>query len=158
MVETRQDVPTYIDENYDSWFVKGLGDFVRVPNLTQMADANFATNGLIQQAMEVVDSYIQKLEIKGLRREIFHPEGKNPLIVYIVDGSEGANRNIMFYGHLDKQPWGQGWDEDKKPNDPVIVGDYMYGRGSSDDGYSPFSTMLALKAIQNAGISHPRVV
>ena len=108
--------------------------------------------------MQLVDDYINKLEIKGLSRQVFHPEGKNPLIVYVIEGNEGTNRNIMFYGHLDKQPWGAGWDEDKKPNDPVIVGDYMYGRGSADDGYSPFSTMLAVKAVQSTGGKHPRIV
>ncbi len=45
-METK-DLSSYVDEHYDSWFVKALGDFVRVPNLTQMADKDFATNGLI---------------------------------------------------------------------------------------------------------------
>jgi len=34
----------------------------------------------------------------------------------------------------------------------------MYGRGSSDDGYSAFATMLAVKSIQAAGEKHPRIV
>ena len=66
---------SYIDKNFDSWFVKGLGDFVRVPNLTQMADPEFKTNGLIYKAIEIVDQYIKKLEIKGLKSHVFHPEG-----------------------------------------------------------------------------------
>jgi hypothetical protein len=41
------DFTTHIDEKYESWFIKGLSDFVRVPNLTLMADKDFATNGLI---------------------------------------------------------------------------------------------------------------
>lgn len=52
----------------------------------------------------------------------------------------------MFYGHLDKQPWGTGWDEGISPTDPVIKDGKMYGRGSADDGYAPFFTMLAVKA------------
>ena len=54
----------------------------------------------------------------------------------------------MVYGHLDKQPYGVGWDEDLSPTNPVIKGDLMYGRGASDDGYAPFSCMLAIKAAQ----------
>ncbi|CDW83647.1 peptidase m20 [Stylonychia lemnae] len=153
-----KDTATIVDEHYDSWFVPGLSDFVRVPNLTMMADNNFATNGLIQQAMECVDNYINKLDVQGLKRHVFHPEGSNPLVVYVIDGSEGATRNVMLYGHLDKQPWGAGWEEGLAPNDPQIRGDYMYGRGSSDDGYSAFATMLAVKSIQLAGGKLPRVV
>ena len=51
----------------------------------------------------------------------------------------------MLYGHLDKQPWMDGWDEGLSPTDPVIRGEYMYGRGGADDGYSPFTCMLAIK-------------
>jgi acetylornithine deacetylase/succinyl-diaminopimelate desuccinylase-like protein len=54
----------------------------------------------------------------------------------------------MFYGHLDKQPWMEGWNEGLGPITPVIRGDYLYGRGGADDGYSPFSTMLAIKNAQ----------
>jgi hypothetical protein len=52
-----------VDEHFDSWFVKGLSDFVRVPNLTSMVDPDFLTNGLIENAIEVVDKYIKELGI-----------------------------------------------------------------------------------------------
>ena len=66
-----------------------------------------------------------------------------PLVVYVIDPSEGCDKNVMIYGHLDKQPYGDGWLTD--PTDPIIKDDYMYGRGSGDDGYAPFSAMLAIK-------------
>ena len=66
-----------------------------------------------------------------------------PLVVYIIDPSEGCNKNVMIYGHLDKQPYGNGWLTN--PTDPIIKDDYMYGRGSGDDGYAPFSAMLSIK-------------
>lgn len=33
----------------------------------------------------------------------------------------------------------------------------MYGRGSSDDGYSAFTCMLAVKAGQDQGAAMPRI-
>jgi len=79
------------------------------------------------------------------------------LIVYVVEKSEDAkDTQLMFYGHLDKQPWMDGWDEGLGPCNPVIRGDYMYGRGGSDDGYAPFSTMLAIKNAQVQGVPLPR--
>ena len=74
-----------VEEHFDSWYVKGLGDFVRIPNLTPMVDENYLTNGLIEQAIQLVDDYINKLEIKGLSRKVFQPEGKTPLVVYVVE-------------------------------------------------------------------------
>jgi acetylornithine deacetylase/succinyl-diaminopimelate desuccinylase-like protein len=32
-----------------------------------------------------------------------------PLIIYTIEGNE-CSKNIMIYGHLDKQPYGEGWD------------------------------------------------
>jgi acetylornithine deacetylase/succinyl-diaminopimelate desuccinylase-like protein len=61
-----------------------------------------------------------------------------------------------MYGHMDKQPFGDGWLTD--PCDPVIKDGKLYGRGSVDDGYAFFSACLCIKACQDLGIKHPRVV
>jgi len=53
---------------------------------------------------------------------------------------------VLVYGHLDKQPYGEGWKEGIPPNKPTIIGDLLYGRGGADDGYAPFSAMLAIKS------------
>ena len=95
---------TYIDSQWDPWFVTGLSDFISCPNLTPMVDDQYLTNGLVEKCIQLVDDYVNKLEIFGLTRKIFQPEGKTPLIVYVVDG-QGSDTNVMLYGHLDKQPW-----------------------------------------------------
>jgi acetylornithine deacetylase/succinyl-diaminopimelate desuccinylase-like protein len=51
----------------------------------------------------------------------------------------------MLYGHLDKQPWMDGWNAGLGPTSPVIRDGYLYGRGGADDGYSVFTVMLAIK-------------
>ena len=71
------------------------------------------------------------------------------MIIYVVDAQGGSSKNVMLYGHLDKQPWLLPWSEGLGPIDPVIRGDYLYGRGGADDGYSAFSCMLAIKNLQN---------
>lgn len=55
----------------------------------------------------------------------------------------------MIYGHLDKQPYEEAWLPGLSPTEPVIRDGRLYGRGGSDDGYSVFATMLAIKAAQN---------
>lgn len=124
-----------------------------------MVDPDYQTNGLIQEAMKLTDDYINKLEVKGLTKHLFQPEGMNPLIVYVIEKSEGASdKQLMFYGHLDKMPWCEGWSEGLGPTNPVIRGDYLYGRGGADDGYAPFTCMLAIKNAQLQGVPHPRTV
>ena len=57
---------------------------------------------------------------------------------------------------MDKQPFGTGWKTD--PCDPVIENGKLYGRGSCDDCYAIYSALLAVKAVQSQGLSHPRIV
>ncbi len=57
---------------------------------------------------------------------------------------------------MDKQPYGEGWTTD--PADPVIKDGIMYGRGSSDDGYAFFTSVLAIKACQELNLKHPKCV
>ena len=77
-------------------------------------------------------------------------EGKSPFLIVNVDPTDPASEScVLLYGHMDKQPFGEGWSTD--PCDPVIKTDdngilKMYGRGSSDDGYAFFSAILAIKA------------
>ena len=52
--------------------------------------------------MKEVDEYIQKLGVKGLSSKVFHAENNLPMVVYVVEGSEGVDKNVMIYGHLDK--------------------------------------------------------
>lgn len=54
----------------------------------------------------------------------------------------------MLYGHLDKQPYKDDWDEGLGPITPVVRNGYLYGRGGADDGYAPFASLLAVKAAQ----------
>jgi acetylornithine deacetylase/succinyl-diaminopimelate desuccinylase-like protein len=152
MVENNK-IKETVEAGWDKW-VEGLADFVRVPNLSPMVDPEFLTNGNTEKAMEVVDQYAKSLNIEGLVRHVIKPEGSSNLIVYVHE-SDGPN--CMFYGHLDKQPHGDGWDEDKHPTNPTFQNGWMYGRGSSDDGYAAFSTLLAMKAAQESGKKLPRI-
>ena len=67
------------------------------------------------------------------------------MLVYTIESSGGSTKNVLLYGHLDKQPWMDGWDEGLGPTNPVIKGEFLYGRGGADDGYSVFTSMLAIK-------------
>ena len=113
-----------------------------------MVDSEFLANGLIEKAIECVDKYVEKIEIQGITRKFFQPEGSSPLLVYIIEPSGGSDKNVLLYGHLDKMPWMDGWDEGLGPTTPVRRGDYLYGRGGADDGYAVFSSMLAIKNLQ----------
>jgi acetylornithine deacetylase/succinyl-diaminopimelate desuccinylase-like protein len=145
----------YVESWWNDWYVKGLSEFIEVPNLSPMFDTEFHTNGTTHQAAKLVDDYINKLEIKGIKKHEFLPEGKPPMYVYVIEADRNE-KNVMAYGHLDKQPWMMPWREGLHPTKAVIEGDFLYGRGGADDGYAPFSVCLAIKNLQVQGLPHPR--
>ena len=51
----------FISEQWDSWYMEGLQAFIRIPNLSLLFDPNYQTNGLLEQAIDLVDSYAQRL-------------------------------------------------------------------------------------------------
>lgn len=52
----------------------------------------------------------------------------------------------------------ENWIEGTGPTDPKIINDRLYGRGSSDDGYSIYTAILSIKVLQKMEITHPRIV
>lgn len=65
---------------------------------------------------------------------------------------------MLFYGHMDKQPPFTGWREGLSAYEPKIEDDKLYARGGADDTYSVFGAGIAVKACQDLGLKHPRIV
>lgn len=147
----------FVDKHWDSWFCEGLKDFINVPNLTPMVDSEFLSNGLIEQAAECLDTWVKKLDIKGItRKEVRMGESICPLYIYVVDGE--VDKTVMMYGHLDKQPYNAAkWSEGLHPTKAVVKDGWLYGRGGADDGYAPFLALLAVKNAQMQGAKIPRI-
>ena len=106
--------------------------------------------------------FAEAQNVKGMKMTPLKDEGRSPFLIVDGEASAGSGENkpdytVLCYGHMDKQPYGEGWDTE--PADPVIKEDgKLYGRGSSDDGYAFFTSILAIKACQDLGRSHPRII
>ena len=109
----------YVDKDFEDSLVQSLSDFIAIPNVSKAYDENWATNGLLEKAAEHIKTWVEGLEIKGLKSEIIKHEGLSPLLFTEIAG-DIPDHTILFYGHLDKQPPMDGWDEGKGPTTPVI--------------------------------------
>lgn len=101
-------------------------------------------------------NFADSFKIPGLTHKLTFEEGKAPMLFLIYEGT--GTKNIMLYGHLDKQPHMEGWREGTGPTQPAVIDGKLYGRGSSDDGYVPFAFLLSLRNALNQGVSLPRLV
>ena len=102
--------------------------------------------------------FAKNQQLAGCTITPLRDEGKTPFLAVEIKASEGytGKANVLMYGHMDKQPFGEGWNTD--PCDPVIENGKLFGRGSSDDCYAFYSALLAVKACQVNGLQHPRII
>jgi len=147
----------FVDQKFETELLPGLSEFIKIDNLSPFYDTEWNTNGKLEKAAQFCLDWVLKQEVAGLKGEIIKDEDKSPIIFIEID-ARGSEKNFLIYGHFDKQPHFTGWAEGLGPTTPVIKDGWLYGRGGADDGYSIFSAVTAIKAIQTQGKSHGRIV
>ena len=155
-----QDLTAYIDSVWAQDVVPTLCDYIEVPNLSQAFDPAWAEHGHMDQVVEMFARWASARNIEGMSVDVVPLEGATPVIVCEIPAHPDAlsDKTVLLYGHLDKQPEMQGWDDGKGPWTPVIEDGRLYGRGGADDGYAMFAALTAVEALVGAGGLHSRLI
>ena len=141
-----------------------LETYATIPCQSPNFDAEWASNGHIDAAVELLAQFARERIYEAADVTIHRLEGRTPVLCVTVEAtsddeeSEDDRGTVVLYGHLDKQPPLGEWSPGLSPYTPVRRGDRLYGRGLADDGYSVFTALLAIEALEEEGISHPRCV
>jgi acetylornithine deacetylase/succinyl-diaminopimelate desuccinylase-like protein len=133
-----------------------LSDYIRIPNKSPLFDAEWESRGLMKRAAELMAAWCREQPIDGLVVEILSEPGRTPLLVCEVPGS--GDDTVLLYGHMDKQPEFTGWAAGLSPWEPVLRDGKLYGRGGADDGYAIFSSLTAIRLLQEQKIPHARCI
>ncbi len=149
-----------IDPLWEDSITPELVDYVRIPAKSPHFDADWAEHGHIDAAVDHIARWCEAQPIDGLTVEVVRLEDRTPVIFMEVPGTLGADADdtVLLYGHLDKQPEMTGWEDDLGPWKPVIRDGKLYGRGGADDGYAAYSSLAAIRALQEQGRPHARFV
>jgi acetylornithine deacetylase/succinyl-diaminopimelate desuccinylase-like protein len=151
---------TNIEESWAKDVVPTLSDYITIPNVSMAYDSDWEAHGHMDAAVELIRGWGAARPIRGLAVDVQRIPGRSPVIVCEVPATDPAlaERTVLLYGHLDKQPEFTGWREGLGPWTPVIEGDRLYGRGGADDGYAAFAALTAIEAAQADGIPHARCI
>lgn len=150
-------IDQFITNCWQTETLEGLKNFIRIPAKSKNFDPNWAKNGYLKQALEQAVQWGQRLFPEGTFT-ILEAPGLTPTLFFDIPANQHVGQPVFFYGHLDKQPETQGWAEGLGPWEPVIREGRLYGRGSSDDGYSFYMALTAVYALKKHQQSYPRVV
>ena len=151
----RQAFPA-IEKQWDKSIIPTLIEYIKIPNKSIHFDKDWESHGYMDQAMNLLVDWCQANPLDNMQLDVIKQPGRTPLLFIDVPGP--LDHTTLLYGHMDKQPEMEGWDENKGPWKPVIENGKLYGRGAADDGYSVFAAMTAIRTLQTNNIPHGRCV
>ncbi|MEI8241449.1 MAG: M20/M25/M40 family metallo-hydrolase, partial [Actinomycetota bacterium] len=149
----------FIDEAW-SEALPTLMDYIAVPARSPMFDPEWEASGHLARAAALLHDWASHRSIDGMSVELVAAEGLTPVLFIEIPATKPdlADRAVLVYGHMDKQPEMEPWSDGLGPWQPVLRGDRLYGRGGADDGYSVFAALIAIESIQREGGDHGRLV
>ncbi len=151
-------MPPITLEDFERDALGVLTTYAAIPCLSPMFDAHWVTNGHIEEATQLLAEWARARHFARFDVTIRRLEGRTPVLVVTVDATSPGEGTAVLYGHLDKQPPLGDWSEGLAAFRPVRRGDRVYARGIADDGYSTFSALLAIEAMERDDIPHSRCV
>ena len=146
----------HIHAFWDSEIVPTLVDYIKIPNKSPSFDPDWEKHGHMDKVLNLASDWTEKNKPVGSEMIIKKSPGRTPLLLLDIPGTKEGN--ILMYGHLDKQPEMEGWNDDLGPWKPVIKDEKLYGRGGADDGYALFASIASINALKEQKIDHPRIL
>jgi len=149
----------FCDAQWDTEVLPLVRNHIRIPAVSPAYDPEWEANGHLDRAVDAAAAWLREVPLPGLRTEVLRAPGRTPLIFFEVPG-EGtrSDETVLFYGHLDKQPEGEGWTGGRTAWEPSFDGTRLYGRGGADDGYALPASVTAIRALAEQGAARPRCV
>ena len=141
-------IQEYIRQAWRGETLDALKAFIRIPAKSSAFDADWERSGFLLRAIEEAARWGRERFPAGTFDVLSRP-GVTPALFIDLPATGGhSGRPVFFYGHFDKQPETEGWSEGLGPWTPVVRDGRLYGRGASDDGYSFYSALTAVKALE----------
>lgn len=148
---------TYINDFWDREILPSLQEYIRIPNESPLFDPEWQAHGHMERAVALVVDWIRRQQVPYGRLDILQDGERTPVLLLEFPG-ESAD-TVLFYGHLDKQPPMVGWRDGLGPWTPHLDAEgRLYGRGAGDDGYAVFAALATVKALQDHGQPHGRII
>lgn len=129
------DAATAYARTHATRFVEELKELIRFPTVA----AQPAHRGDIERCAKWLAAHLASIGLEHAQvvRTSGHP------VVY-ADHRRGSRPTLLVYGHYDVQPADERWRT--RPFEPTLRGDFLYGRGASDDKAQFFAHVKAIES------------
>ena len=143
------------EEIWEASIIPSLSEFIGIKALSPLFEPDWKDIGALEEVIDLFCMWVENQDLEGLSYTIHRIEDRSPVLLITVEGT--GKGEVIFYSHLDKQPSKpELWSEGLGPLDAVRRDQWLFGRGSIDDGYGGYLCIAALKLLQESGIPHPK--
>jgi acetylornithine deacetylase/succinyl-diaminopimelate desuccinylase-like protein len=132
----------WIDDFWEAEIIPSISTYIGIPNKSPDFDPAWEKNGYMEEAVAHMLGWATARALPGMTLDVHRLPGLTPTILIQLPGT--APGNVLLYGHLDKQPEFEGWEDGLAPWTPVRRGDRLFGRGGADDGYAIYAALAAI--------------
>ena len=131
----------YIDENRDQI----IEDLIKVCRIESVSDENSDVKPFGQSCKNVLDHMLKKGDEEGFQTT------NHEYYVGSIRYDTGKDKRIGILAHLDVVPAGDDWTI-TKPYEPLIKGEYLFGRGTGDDKSGAIAGLYIMKAFRDLNV------
>ena len=138
-----------------------LQDYLHIAamkNESPIYNPNWEKDGELLECLKYMKDYIEQQEISNIENlQIFQEKGITPALFFdIPNPSLEEKYTVLFISHIDKIPFGTGWER-CDPSHPVISDGYLYGRGGANSLYAIFTILALIKACDINKMKRPNI-
>ncbi|GGU21044.1 M20/M25/M40 family metallo-hydrolase [Nocardioides albus] len=150
----------YCRNRWETDLLAELSAFIEARAISPAYDAAWEATGQLDAVADRAAQWIRAQGLAGAEVDVLREPGRTPLVLVDVPGTapDTESGTVLFYGHLDKQPAGEGWSAGRDPWIPHFDGTRLYGRGGADDGYALYAAVAAIQAVDEQHAPRPRCV
>jgi len=143
MSDARTIALQYAHEHRDQ-FLEDLQEFLKIPSIS----TDPAHQSDMMQAAEWL---VFKLKSMGVQKAKIFPTPGHPIVYGEYRAAGSSASTVLIYGHYDVQPPDPLELWQTPPFEPVIQGNQLFARGSSDMKGQILATLAAVESVQSAG-------
>ena len=138
-----------------------LQDYLHIAamkNESPIYNPNWEKDGELLECLKYMKDYIEQQEISNIENlQIFQEKGITPALFFDVPNPSLEEKyTVLFISHIDKIPFGTGWER-CDPSHPVISDGYLYGRGGANSLYAIFTILALIKACDINKMKRPNI-
>ena len=114
-----------INHVWDDQIIPSLIEYIKIPNKSPSFEPDWETLGHMERALNLALEWTKRNMPENANVHVKRSEGRTPLLLIDIQGEKKGN--VLMYGHLEKQPEMEGWNDDLGPWKPVIKDEKLYG-------------------------------